>query len=68
MQQQTHPKVSGKKLATGQSCIRKRSTTCKIETLGIQFSKIILATLFCGILKLSYKKEEKIQVVNKIAS
>jgi hypothetical protein len=32
-QQQTHPKVSEKKWATGQSCIRKRSTTCKIGTL-----------------------------------
>jgi hypothetical protein len=34
-QQQTHPKVSEKKLATGHSCIRKRSATCKIGTLAI---------------------------------
>ena len=36
MQQQTHPKVSEKKWATGQSCIRKRSTTFKIGTLAKQ--------------------------------
>ena len=30
----THPKVSEKKWATGQSCIRKSSTTCKIGTLA----------------------------------
>ena len=27
VQQQTHPKVNEKKWATGQNCIRKRSTT-----------------------------------------
>ena len=32
-QQLTHPKVSEKKCATGQSCIRERGTTCKIGTL-----------------------------------
>ena len=33
-QQQTHPKVSEKKWATGRRCIRKRSTTYKIGTLS----------------------------------
>ena len=45
-QQQTHPKVSEKKWATGQSCVGKRSTTVKLgnkewfdkELIGIKES------------------------------
>ena len=42
-QQQTHPKVSERKWATGQSCIRKRSTTCKIGNLA----KFVMIFDFC---------------------
>jgi hypothetical protein len=49
-QQQTHRKVSERKLATGQSCIPKRSTTCKIGTLVVretcQTSRIITTVTF----------------------
>ena len=44
----THQKVSEKKWATGQSCIRKRSTTCKIGTL-------VVAVGSSGILKAKQK-------------
>ena len=40
-QQQTHPKVSEKKWGTGQSCIRKGSTTCKIGTLNLLLHRFI---------------------------
>ena len=67
-----------KNLATGQSCIRKRSTTCKIGTL-VQFSKFndffwlltllsLLRILFLGRIgstKLVLPKWQKLGILNR---
>ena len=53
------PKSEWKKWATGQSCIRKRSTTCKIGTLAGSSKtapKIFIFSIVLGAEYLSYVK------------